>query len=1233
MSALVLSGLLVYSSLGGAISGLIGANNYYKAYAMPGISFVTVGKSLPLGSHVPPGFGATAVNSGSPPSADNFNISKGYTIEPVLWNLTFPSAVAFDDKNNMYVAEAGAALGGVQATPRILKIDGNGTISVLTDRFLAGPVTDMLYSAGRLFVAHHSMVSTVDLANGLITDILTGLPTGDHSPDQLAAGQDGRVYVAVGSVTNSGVVGPDNYLPSIGWLASYPMTHDVPGGNVTLTGDNLSTPNVLADGPKKINATNDMNKITITNMANGSAGYASGKGTGDVMGNVTGNVTTGAFVPFGNTTTPGEQIPGMIKCSACIISMKPDGGDPKVVAWGMRLDVFSGLAFDKNGKLIVADSGSEERGSRPIKNDHDKIWKVDVPSSNSTAPQWYGWPDYFYSGANGTKSLQPVTDPVFKSSRSNTPLQFLIKEHPPIPQVFADPGYAPKMTKEVLVNSSSGFGFQGKMLIGEYGTHAPTTHDFNGTDIKEYIAGNNGTKIIGQKVIALDTDTGNMTNFISLKKPDPSFRPVGLTFSRDNNALYVISLGKSEHRTTLPNGAPLPAPQIWSYIDSGVIWRITKGPSLQTAEMPPAKLSLSPGLQVTINSGPPPSTSDIALPDNYTMQPLLWNLNMPGAVASDEQGNLYVGETGYNYVGVVTPPEIFKIDHQTGNVSLFVDRGLDRVLTYIAYHDGKLYVANGGKISAVDMQGRVQTLISALPGVGDHYVDQIAFSKDGRMYFGIGTATNSAVVGRDNPWVKSMPKFHDIPGRDITLTGQNFRTENFFGVEQNGTFPQYVTTGAYSPFGAPSYPGEVIKGDNKCNGCILSANPDGTDIKVTGWGLRHPYGMAFQPDGTHLLVSMNSVDERGSRNVANSGDPIYTIDTTNSTDIGQWYGWPDYFPGNYGGVGPVTDPLYKSPRNFQPLERLMQDPTPKSPLKVFDVGAALTHVVYSNSSQFGYQGKMLIGEFGTLAPQTHLTAVPEKTSPGPVMGIIIGQKIISVDPKTGDYENFIGLKTADSTFRPTGLGFSNDGNTLYFTSVSKDEVRSTTPQGGVLPFEFGIPWAYPITGVLWQVTHGTASNMTTGTASAGNLTSNITTPAKSNATMINNKNAQSNNQPTAQPKTFPDNAEVNIILGAADARSKAFDPNPVYVVVNGTVTWMNKDTTVHTVTSGNGFSDPNMGAQFDSGLLGGTYSHRFNETGTFPYFCQIHPTMQGKVIVGPSSSNVPSKSAGGVGGE
>ena len=53
---------------------------------------------------------AVKINQGNPPKTDNFNITKGYKIEPVLWNLNLPSTVTFDDKGNMYIAESGKLL-------------------------------------------------------------------------------------------------------------------------------------------------------------------------------------------------------------------------------------------------------------------------------------------------------------------------------------------------------------------------------------------------------------------------------------------------------------------------------------------------------------------------------------------------------------------------------------------------------------------------------------------------------------------------------------------------------------------------------------------------------------------------------------------------------------------------------------------------------------------------------------------------------------------------------------------------------------------------------------------------------------------------------------------------------------------------------------------------------------------------------------------------------------------
>jgi plastocyanin len=96
---------------------------------------------------------------------------------------------------------------------------------------------------------------------------------------------------------------------------------------------------------------------------------------------------------------------------------------------------------------------------------------------------------------------------------------------------------------------------------------------------------------------------------------------------------------------------------------------------------------------------------------------------------------------------------------------------------------------------------------------------------------------------------------------------------------------------------------------------------------------------------------------------------------------------------------------------------------------------------------------------------------------------------------------------------------------------------------------------------------------------------------------------------------FPPNNKAEIVKGAALLRDKAYQPNPVRVKAGGTVTWTNLDTVVHTITYGKGITDPAMGTKFDSGMLGGSFSQRFFKPGAYQYFCQIHPTMVGAVIV------------------
>jgi hypothetical protein len=90
-------------------------NSFDKVLAL--LVSTTTSSSLSKSSLLPPDL--AAINSGNPPSVSHFNLPPGYRIEPVMWNLTLPSSVTFDDKNNMYISEAGFVYGGLVPTPNI----------------------------------------------------------------------------------------------------------------------------------------------------------------------------------------------------------------------------------------------------------------------------------------------------------------------------------------------------------------------------------------------------------------------------------------------------------------------------------------------------------------------------------------------------------------------------------------------------------------------------------------------------------------------------------------------------------------------------------------------------------------------------------------------------------------------------------------------------------------------------------------------------------------------------------------------------------------------------------------------------------------------------------------------------------------------------------------------------------------------------------------------------------
>jgi plastocyanin len=87
--------------------------------------------------------------------------------------------------------------------------------------------------------------------------------------------------------------------------------------------------------------------------------------------------------------------------------------------------------------------------------------------------------------------------------------------------------------------------------------------------------------------------------------------------------------------------------------------------------------------------------------------------------------------------------------------------------------------------------------------------------------------------------------------------------------------------------------------------------------------------------------------------------------------------------------------------------------------------------------------------------------------------------------------------------------------------------------------------------------------------------------------------------------------QVAIPSGVGSSTSLNYVPQSITVVigVNNTVTWTNKDVSIHTVTA--------TDKSFDSGniLTGQSFTFKFTAPGTYTYTCIYHSWMKGTVVV------------------
>lgn len=412
----------------------------------------------------------------------------GYRIEAVAQGLNLPTAVTFDDRGRVYVAEAGYSYGGVVTTPRLVRVEPDGG----TTEIAAGtdpPWNGVTFYDGAFYVAAAGHIDGGRILrigmDGQATTLIDGLPSlGDHHTNGPVMGPDGWLYFGQGTATNSGVVGMDNF--AFGWVTRHPRFHDIPCRDVRVRGRNFTTPNPLTAAPDD-------------------------------------RARTGPFMPFGEPVPDGGQVvAGAVPCSGAILRIRPTGGAPELVAWGFR-NPF-GLAWSPEGALYATENSYDVRGSRPVWGTGDVLWRVQPGA-------WYGWPD-FHAG-------RPMTDDDWYEAPDKRAPGFVLAEHP---------GTPPEPAAVLGVHSSSNgldfsrggpFGHSGEAFVAQFGDMVPGVGKLLAPVGYKVVRVDPATGVIHEFAV----NRGGRNGPASWLERGGLERPIDVQFDPAGTALYVVDFG------------------------------------------------------------------------------------------------------------------------------------------------------------------------------------------------------------------------------------------------------------------------------------------------------------------------------------------------------------------------------------------------------------------------------------------------------------------------------------------------------------------------------------------------------------------------------------------------------------------------------------------------------------------------------------------------------------------
>ncbi len=472
------------------------------------------------------------------------------------------------------------------------------------------------------------------------------------------------------------------------------------------------------------------------------------------------------------------------------------------------------------------------------------------------------------------------------------------------------------------------------------------------------------------------------------------------------------------------------------------------------------------------------------LPEGFQIEKVVDGLNFPSAMTWDDQGTLYVAESGGGLSpDQLAPMRIMRVENGEATEAVDLDnRQLNIPVTGMVWHDGAFYFTHRdaddrtGAVSRVTMDGEITKILTGIvDSQSEHHVNDVKVGPDGRMYIAVGLAANASVPGADiAAHIMLSPELHARPCQDIVLRGHNFEAEDFRTLEEGDT----VLTGAFAPFGTPTEPGQVVPGVTKCGGSILAFDPEDAEgtLEVYAWGFRQPIGIAWDPSTGEMYVGENGYDIRGPRPINDE------FDATLRVNPGAWHGVPDFSAARE----PLSDPKFDIPAEAkeerqatvflgteEELGKMLDfvidheasgltPPDPSVVLGLHPVHAspALLDVAPEGWGEFA--GHVFVAEWGDLKPPTNPIS-PEPT---------VGSRIVRIDPLSGPAEVIPFVQNqqpgpaseqgarGEGIERPFDVKFGPDG-AMYIVDYG---VVSTVP-------EQAPPYVqHPQTGIIWRVT-------------------------------------------------------------------------------------------------------------------------------------------------------------------